>query len=33
MRERLARARATFEPIVAQFPPHAAPASAKDHPD
>jgi arylsulfatase A len=33
MRERLARARATFEPIAAQFPPHVAPASAKDHPD
>ena len=33
MRERLARARATYEPIAAQFPPHVAPASAKDHPD
>ena len=33
MRERLARARAKFEPIAAQFPPHVAPASAKDHPD
>lgn len=33
MRERLARARAKYEPIAAQFPPHVAPASAKDHPD
>lgn len=33
MRERLARARATYEPIAARFPPHMAPASAKDHPD
>lgn len=33
MRERLARARAVYEPIAAQFPPHVAPASAKDHPD
>ena len=33
MRGRLARARAKYEPIAAQFPPHVAPASAKDHPD
>ncbi|MDZ4370914.1 MAG: sulfatase [Phenylobacterium sp.] len=33
MRARLARARATYEPMAAQFPPHVAPASAADHPD
>lgn len=33
MRARLARARAVYEPIAAQFPPHVAPASAADHPD
>lgn len=33
MRERLGRARARYEPIAARFPPHVAPASAKDHPD
>lgn len=33
MRERLARARARFEPIAKQFAPHVAPASAADHPD
>jgi len=30
---RLQRARAKFDPIGKQFPPHVAPASAKDHPD
>ncbi|MBL8556254.1 MAG: sulfatase-like hydrolase/transferase [Phenylobacterium sp.] len=33
MRERLARARARYEPMAAAFPPHQAPASAADHPD
>jgi len=33
MRARLERARARFDPIGKQFPPHMAPASAKDHPD
>lgn len=33
MRARLARARAKYEPIAAQFRPHVAPASAADHPD
>lgn len=33
MRERLARARARYEPMADAFPPHVAPASATDHPD
>ena len=33
MRSRLARARARYEPMVHNFPPHIAPASAADHPD
>lgn len=33
MRSRLARARARYEPLVNDFPPHLAPASAADHPD
>ncbi|WP_293899594.1 sulfatase [Phenylobacterium sp.] len=33
MRERLARARAKYEPMADLFPPHVAPASAADHPD
>jgi len=33
MRARLSRARAKYEPIADQFPPHVAPASAADHPD
>lgn len=33
MRARLAAARGRYEPLAAQFPPHVAPASAKDHPD
>ncbi|MBX3485526.1 sulfatase [Phenylobacterium sp.] len=33
MRERLAAARARYEPMADAFPPHVAPASAADHPD
>jgi arylsulfatase A len=33
MKGRVARARAKYEPMAAAFPPHVAPASAKDHPD
>ncbi|MGE0668404.1 MAG: sulfatase [Sphingomonadales bacterium] len=33
MRGRLERAREKYEPMAALFPPHVAPASAKDHPD
>lgn len=33
MQARLARARAKYEPMADLFPPHVAPASAKDHPD
>ncbi len=33
MRNRLARARAKYEPMADLFPPHVAPASAADHPD
>ena len=33
MAARVARARAKFDPIAAQFPPHVAPPSAKAHPD
>jgi len=33
MADRVARARATFDPITASFPEHVAPASATDHPD
>jgi arylsulfatase A len=33
MRGRLEAARARYEPMADRFPPHVAPASAKDHPD
>ncbi|WP_337189265.1 sulfatase-like hydrolase/transferase [Phenylobacterium sp.] len=33
MRDRLARARAKYEPMAGLFPSHVAPASAADHPD